>query len=126
MRALEEIKHPTKSAAWFDTDVEPDAPVETLRRLLAPIAPDLEPDPAAAGRFRARWSSPSLQSTLALMAYVDLTGGSRIDACPVCGNIFVAHRTDHAYCSSRCKATARKRRQRAKKPSGGTPAEPDS
>ena len=125
MQALNEIKHPEKPG-WFGTDLEPDGPVETLRRLLAPIAPDLEPDPDAAGRFRARWSSPSLQSTLALMAYVDLTGGDRIDSCPVCGNIFVAHRADHAYCSPRCKATARKRRQRTKKPTGGTPAEPDS
>lgn len=117
MQALEEIRRP--ETVEPDQFREPDAPVETLRRLIEPVTPDVELDPTMPSQVNARWSSPCLQATLALMAYVDLTGGDRIDACPVCGSIFVAHRADHEYCSTRCKATARKRRQRSKRPTDG-------
>jgi hypothetical protein len=99
---------------WPGLQHEPDADEETLRRLLSFVTPDLLPDPAKDGRYRARWSSPTLLSTMAFMAYSDMVGGGRIAYCKRnrCGRVFLAHRDDQVYCSARCKATQKKRCQR--------------
>ncbi len=99
-------------ARWPGLRHEPDAHEESLRRLLAFVTPDLVPDASDPDRYRARWSSATLLSTLAFMAYRDLTGGARLTACRRCGRLFVARRDDRLYCSPRCKATEKKRCQR--------------
>ena len=93
---------------------EPDAPEETFRRLLSFVVPDLLPDPRQPRAFAAQWSSPTLLSTLAFMAFSDLTGGGRIGYCKrnACRRVFLARRPDQEYCSLRCKATAKKAYQR--------------
>jgi hypothetical protein len=111
--ALRNLKHPLPPVGAAMT-AEPDAYLETLRRLLAFVTPDLRSDPDHPERLTAQWSSPSLLSTLAFMAYRDLTGGGRVGFCRrnACGKVFLARRADQEYCSPRCKATAKKRYQR--------------
>ena len=93
---------------------EPDADVETFRRLLSFVTPDMIPDPQRSGGYRAEWTSPTLLSTMAFMAYSDLVGGARVAYCRrnACSRVFLAHRDDQVYCSPRCKASQKKRCQR--------------
>lgn len=93
-----------------DYVVEIPVPDVTMNRLLSPIQPMLQTDDD--GHLVGRWFSPSLVGTMALMAFLDLTGWAQIEHCDECGGLFVARRTGTSYCSPQCKARARKHRQR--------------
>jgi hypothetical protein len=100
----------TQMLGGFQGQESANLPVETMHRLLYPTQPTLQT--GGAGRYVGRWSSPSLMSTMALMAFTDLTGGDRIALCPECEGLYVSRRSGTTYCSERCKSRARKKRQR--------------
>lgn len=59
------------------------------------------------------WCCPSLLTQLALMAAVDLSGGSSMKQCEECRVFFVSKKKSARFCSTTCRNTALKRRYRA-------------
>jgi hypothetical protein len=66
------------------------------------------------GSFRRVRVSPALLSTYAEMFLSDLARGWRIRNCKTCSKIFVAANETAFYCSTRCRNTMQRRRQRQK------------
>ncbi len=87
------------------------AGVLALNALLARVTPTA----ARSGDTEAlAWSSPSLLGYYALMILQDLVAHRRVQPCETCGHIFLAGGYQTRYCSSRCRWTGQKRRQKAK------------
>jgi len=74
---------------------------------------------AEGGVWTTAWACPSLIAMLGAMAFTDRIGGRAIRYCDHCGLPFVAEDPRQRYCAppEPCKGTAKKRRQRASKPS---------
>jgi len=87
------------------------ASLQKLNALAAPTAPALV---ETADGVTMGWDSPSLLSSLAIMAITDASGGARPLVCQVCGAPFLSTSYQTLYCSNRCKETARTRRRRDK------------
>lgn len=82
----------------------------TLEHFLSPLG--LRADPTADGFRQMSVVSPSLVSTLALMAMLDLTRAQRLHSCPICNTYFSSATPRARYCSVRCRQTAQKRAYR--------------
>jgi hypothetical protein len=65
------------------------------------------------GRHHLGWSSPSLLGSYAAMILSRLAGGAEIRICPACRSPFTSTDRAQFYCSTSCRETAKKRRQRA-------------
>jgi hypothetical protein len=125
--AAEGAKAARNTATTID-DFDPQSPWYRLHALLVPITasvmPSLVPALPRLGRSqpqsgrRLTWRTPSLLSAFALMLAQDVTTGDHIHECPVCGQLFSSITAGAAYCSTSCKATSRKRRQRSRTPAG--------
>ncbi len=62
---------------------------------------------------RVTWTAPSLLTYLAVMALTDhVSRRVRIACCPIDGRLFASTSYQGTYCTTRCRATAEKRRQR--------------
>ncbi len=76
-----------------------------LRHLLEPIGPDIHYI-AEDGSYEARWQSPCLTATMALMLREDLVEGRDIRLCQICDGWFVAADVRARYCSVKCRRIA--------------------
>jgi len=65
--------------------------------------------------LRLGWSSVSLLAHMSMMVAADLVGPRTIRMCGRCHKYFMGNAHEARYCSTRCKNTMRKRRQRAPK-----------
>jgi hypothetical protein len=88
-------------------------PAEALSRLndlTEGVSPGLEA--GRAGRFHQRWFSHSLLGHLSMQAAQDLLGEKRLVVCHQCSAPFTTSHPKARFCSERCNARSRKRKQR--------------
>ena len=64
------------------------------------------------GELHQTWVTPSLISTLAVMAMVQATGGRYIGKCEACGRLFITTRSSKRYCCDKHRERIKKQRQR--------------
>jgi hypothetical protein len=96
----------------------------TLHEFAAParMALGLQED----GRMTQEWVTPSLLSSFAMMALMDLASGQPPHRCEACGTVFVSAAYQAKYCSRKCRNTAQMRRYRKKRKEGRARKGPDS
>lgn len=66
------------------------------------------------GRPEMRWASGSLIGSIAMMALEDVSQGSLLRRCAVCGRAFATRDARAIYCTARCRRTSQKRASRAR------------
>lgn len=81
--------------------------VQKLNALAAPVCVSLSPS-SDGSKLVQKWAGPSLLSSLALMALLDLAEGL-LRSCGNCSGAFVTSAYQGTYCSKKCRETALKR-----------------
>jgi hypothetical protein len=82
-----------------------------LQTLIADVSPS--PNVTPAGEIEPLWVSTSLLSSLAMMAFLDLSERKgRLLRCETCGTLFFSGAHQAKYCSERCRNRAQKRAYR--------------
>lgn len=71
--------------------------------------------PTTAGSFQSRWVAPSPLAKYAAIAIEVLSSEFAFRNCEVCERLYQPTKKTNLYCSTRCRQTAQKRRQRARK-----------
>jgi hypothetical protein len=89
--------------------------LSTLEGLVAGVSPTLTLHED--GTVAPQWAAPSLLSSFAMMAYLDVTGSRRhLVRCEACDRVFFSEAWQARYCSERCRNRAQKRAYRKAHP----------